>query len=73
MREPQRGDLDSESSASTVHVAIQGLHNTFYRFRRQQQRFQHLLVAILVLLCFSMVIQLGIFIYLAIQLRPHEY
>lgn len=72
MHEPPRGDINSESSDSTVHVAIQGLHNTFYRFRRQQQRLQHLLVAILVLLCFSMVIQLVIFIYLAIQLRPHE-
>ena len=72
MLDQHRVDPDSASSDSTVHLAIQGLHNTFYRFRRQQQRMQQILVTILVLLCISSLLQMCFLIYLAIHLRAYE-
>ena len=62
-------DTPSDSSASTVHLAIQGLHNTFYQFRRQQLRHFRLLLIIVLLLCFSAVLQLAILIFVASLLR----
>ena len=63
-------DSTSESSASTVHLAIQGLHNTFYHFRRQQLRVWRTLVIILVLLCVFNLLHFAFWIYIFFQLRP---
>ena len=60
----------SDSSASTIHLAVQGLHNTLYRFRRQQLLVHRILIVILVLLCIFNLLQFALLFYIASQLCP---
>ena len=58
-------DVPSDSSDTTVHLAIQGLHNTLYVLRRQQQRFHRILLLLFSGLILCNLIQICFIIYIA--------
>ena len=65
-------DVASDSSDTTVHLAIQGLHNTLHVLRRHQQRFYKLLVFLCLGLILCNLIQLFFIIDIVTLLRSHD-
>ena len=65
-------DAPSDSSDTTVHLAIQGLHNTLYVLRRQQQRFHRILLLLFSGLLLCNLIQICFIIYIAFHRRSHD-
>ena len=65
-------DVPSDSSDTTVHLAIQGLHNTLHVLRRQQQRFYKLLVFLFLGLILCNLLQVFLIINIVLYLRSHD-
>ena len=72
MFDRQHLDVPSDSSDTTVHLAIQGLHNTLYVLRRQQLRFNRLVIFLFSGLILCNLLQICLILYIVLHQRSHD-